>query len=250
MGDRGEEHLPVAPIVSIEGLLGCDPGVIDQLVGVDAHVRSGLDTGEIEPGVEPGRRFLGRHPAGHQSELLAVESEPGRGTAFTIRLPLADATELSLHLPAEQPSGARGRVLLVDDEPRVLSVLERMLAGTHEVVAVGGAREALEQLSRGLPFDVIVCDLLMPDMSGIDLYRVLEERAPHLARRMIFLSGGANTSVAGEFFSEVPNQALEKPPARSDLLLAIDRELGGQDRVSYHPVPSGVVPRAPKSETN
>lgn len=181
---------------------------------------------------------------------IRVESEPGRGTTFNIRLPLADAGDVSLRVPAEQPSGARGRVLLVDDEPRVLAVLERMLAGAHDVVAVGGAREALEQLSRGLPFDVIVCDLLMPDMSGIDLYRVLEERAPHLARRMIFLSGGANTSVAGEFFREVPNQALEKPPARAELLLAIDRELGGQPRVSYHPVPSGVVPRAPRSESN
>ncbi|MEY2929295.1 MAG: hypothetical protein RL033_44 [Pseudomonadota bacterium] len=180
---------------------------------------------------------------------IRVESEPGRGTTFDIRLPMAAPVDLSLRPAAVQSSGARGRVLLVDDEPRVLAVLERMLASAHEVVAVGSAREALDQLSRGQPFDVVVCDLLMPDMSGVELYSVLEERLPQLARRMIFLSGGANTSVAGEFLRGVPNQALEKPPALGDLLLAIDRELSGA-RVSYHPVPSGVVPRVPRSETN
>jgi CheY-like chemotaxis protein len=150
--------------------------------------------------------------------------------------------------PEVELSGARGRILIIDDEPRVLSVLSRVLGGLHDVVAVTSAQEALEQLGRGLPFDVIVCDLLMPEMSGIDLYYVLEQQAPQLAQRMIFLSGGANTSVAGDFFSTVPNQALEKPPARMDLLRAIDRELGS--RASYRPLPSAVVPRDPSNKPN
>jgi two-component system, cell cycle sensor histidine kinase and response regulator CckA len=179
---------------------------------------------------------------------IQVSSEPGRGSTFTVRLPVAGAVQPQFDDPEPRLSGARGRVLIVDDEPRVLGVLSRMLGGAHDVVAVGSAREALDALARGARFDVILCDLLMPDMSGIDLYRVLEERAPELARRMIFLSGAFNTNVAGDFLSEVPNQALDKPPKLDDLLLAIDRELVRQP--SFHPLPSAVVPRNPRSEPN
>ncbi len=179
---------------------------------------------------------------------IRVSSEPGRGSTFVIRLPTAAPEQALLDEPETELSGARGRILIIDDEPRVLSVLSRTLGGTHDVVAVSSAQEALEQLGRGQPFDVIVCDLLMPEMSGIDLYYVLEQQAPQLARRMIFLSGGANTSVAGDFLSTVPNQALEKPPARLDLLRAIDREIGAHP--SYRPLPSAVVPRDPSSKPN
>ncbi|HEU4578415.1 MAG TPA: response regulator [Polyangiaceae bacterium] len=181
---------------------------------------------------------------------IRVSSEPGRGSTFVVRLPTAGAEQVLLEEPEPEPelSGARGRILIIDDEPRVLSVLSRMLGGTHDVVAVGGAQEALEQLGRGQRFDVIVCDLLMPEMSGIELYHVLEQQAPQLAQRMIFLSGGANTSMAGEFLSTVPNQALEKPPARMDLLRAIDLEL--RSRPSHRPLPSAVVPRDPGDKPN
>jgi CheY-like chemotaxis protein len=179
---------------------------------------------------------------------IRVSSEPGRGSTFVVRLPTAGPEQVFRDEPESELSGARGRILLIDDEPRVLGVLSRFLGGEHDVVAVGSAHEALQQLGRGLPFDVIVCDLLMPEMSGIDLYHVLEQQAPQLAERMIFLSGGANTSVAGAFLSTVPNQALEKPPARTDLLRAIDRELAS--RSSYRPLPSAVVPREPGGKPN
>jgi two-component system cell cycle sensor histidine kinase/response regulator CckA len=179
---------------------------------------------------------------------IRVSSEPGRGSTFTVCLPIS-GTEIALIDEPEAPlSGARGRILVIDDEVRVLSVLSRMLGGLHDVVSVGSAREALEQLARGLPFDVIVCDLLMPEMSGIDLYRVLEQQSPQLARRMIFLSGGSNTSAAGEFLQEVHNQALLKPPERQALLRAVDRELAL--RSSYQPLSSGVVPKDPSFRAN
>jgi CheY-like chemotaxis protein len=180
---------------------------------------------------------------------IRVSSEPGRGTTFTVRLPIAGPELALIEEPDPELSGARGRVLVIEDEPRVLTVLSRMIGGAHDVVAVGSAQAALDQLARGLPFDVIVCDLLMPEMSGIDLYRIIEQQSPELARRMVFLSGGTNTNVAGDFLQEVPNQSLEKPPARLDLLRAIDRELSGA-RSSYRPLPSGIVPRELGSKPN
>lgn len=57
----------------------------------------------------------------------------------------------------------------------------------------------------------------------------------------MFLSGGANTSLAGDFLQEVPNQSLDKLPTRLALLRAIDRELSS--RSSYRPLPSGIVPQ-------
>jgi CheY-like chemotaxis protein len=113
-----------------------------------------------------------------------------------------------------------------------------MLSAAHDVVTVGSAREALAELGRGVNFDIILCDLLMPEMNGIDLYRVLEERSPALARRMIFLSGGANTTLVTEFMQQMPNLSLKKPPTRAELLHAIERELKKLGRAAG-PVPKG-----------
>jgi two-component system, cell cycle sensor histidine kinase and response regulator CckA len=179
---------------------------------------------------------------------IRVSSEPGRGTIFTVRLPMAGPELALIEDTDPQLSGARGRVLVVDDEPRVLTVLSRMIGAAHDVVSVGSAQAALDQLACDLPFDVVLCDLLMPEMSGIDLYRILEQQAPELARRVVFLSGGSNTTLAGDFLQEVPNQVLLKPPARLDLLRAIDRELG--TKPSYRPLPSGIVPREPGAKPN
>lgn len=180
---------------------------------------------------------------------IRVSSEPGRGSTFTVRLPLAGPELTLIEEPDPELSGMRGRVLVVDDEPRVLAVLSRMMGEAHDVVAVGSAQEALDQLARGLPFDVIVCDLLMPETSGIDLYRILEQQSPELARRVVFLSGGTNTNMAGDFLQGIPNQSLEKPPSKLGLLRAIDRELS-DSRSSFRPSPSGIVPRELGSKPN
>lgn len=155
---------------------------------------------------------------------IDVTSTPGRGTRFVISLPVPDDASL----PAEsvrELAGFRGRVLIIDDDSRVLGVLCRMLSSVHDVVTSERARPALELLRDGPAFDVILCDLLMPDMNGMDFYRELARRSPEDAARIIFLSGGANAELAAEFFQSIPNLAMQKPPSPPALLRAIERQL-------------------------
>jgi DNA-binding NtrC family response regulator len=105
----------------------------------------------------------------------------------------------------------RARVLVVDDEPRMRRALERLLAPEHEVVLVGGAREALDLVERGETWDVVLCDLMMAGLSGMDLHGEILARAPALAGRVIFMTGGAYTREAQDFLARVPNRRLDKP---------------------------------------
>jgi CheY-like chemotaxis protein len=101
-------------------------------------------------------------------------------------------------------------VLVVDDELPLASMLSRVLSDEHEVIIATSAREALDELTQKT-FDVVLCDLLMPVMSGMDLYRELKERLPGTEQRMVFMTGGAFTPRAAEFLTTVPNPRLEKP---------------------------------------
>ena len=118
----------------------------------------------------------------------------------------------------------RTRVLVIDDEPRMGRALERLLALDHDVAVTGGAREALDLVERGETWDVLLCDLMMPGMSGMDLHAELQRRAPHLAGRLVFMTGGAYTQEAQDFLARVPNRRLEKP-FRPEVLESLLREL-------------------------
>lgn len=143
---------------------------------------------------------------------IAVQSELGRGTAFRLLLPVATVAEL---VPSERPRVAapsrRGRILVVDDEPMICGAVRRMLASEHDVVAVARAQEALDRVAAGELFDVILCDLMMPHMTGMDLHAELARVAPEVAGRLVFMTGGAFTATAREFLDQVPNARLEKP---------------------------------------
>src|SRR4051812_24171686 len=91
----------------------------------------------------------------------------------------------------------RGRVLVVDDEPMVGSSIRRLLGRDHEVVVVQSGKEAVARIAAGERYDVVLCDLLMPEMTGMDVHADLHARDPELARRMVFLSGGARPPRGG-----------------------------------------------------
>jgi PAS domain S-box-containing protein len=147
---------------------------------------------------------------------ILVESAPGKGSTFTVRLPLAAAT--SVRAPASSlRTSVRARVLVIDDEPLLGAAIARMLRSLHHVEATTSAEGALDILGREPPFDVILCDIVMPSMNGMDLYRELAARDPRLARRMVFISGGAFSQRVVDFLESVPNEHLVKPFTAANL---------------------------------
>ena len=159
---------------------------------------------------------------------IQVESQPGQGATFRVLLPPAHAaTARPAPAAAPGPAARRACVLVVDDEPLVGSVLERTLRAEHDVEVVTTARAALQRIEGGARFDAIVSDLLMPDMSGMDLHAALAAAHPELAARMIFLTGGAFTPAARAFLEREPVVCLEKPFELATLRAALARTLGG-----------------------
>ena len=102
-------------------------------------------------------------------------------------------------------------ILVVDDEPIVARAIQRALQGVFRVIAAHSAQQALDEIRGGAQFDVIICDLMMPMRTGMDLHADLAREAPSLAARMVFLTGGAFTPFATRFLAAIANPVLEKP---------------------------------------
>jgi PAS domain S-box-containing protein len=144
---------------------------------------------------------------------IEFTSEVGRGTEFRVTLPVAKSPPVErssqrIDLP---PPVRRGNVLVIDDEETLGSAIKRYLSHDHDVVAVTSARAALDLFAGGSAYDVILCDLMMPQMTGMELFADVQQRFPELADKIIFLTGGAFTASAREFLSTSKNRHLEKP---------------------------------------
>ena len=98
-------------------------------------------------------------------------------------------------------------MLVVDDEPMIGKAVEQVLVG-HHVTIETSARAALARIHGGEQFDRILCDLMMPDMTGMDMF---DQLSPALQKQVVFLSGGAFTERARNFLARMPNRRLEKP---------------------------------------
>jgi CheY-like chemotaxis protein len=117
--------------------------------------------------------------------------------------------------------GVVRKILVVDDQPVLAKAIRRMLAG-HDVTVVGSVRDALAKLESGERYDVILSDLMMPGMTGMDLHAAVTRLAPEQVSRMIFMTGGAHTPEARDFFDQVGSPTLEKPFDRAGLFAVID----------------------------
>jgi PAS domain S-box-containing protein len=143
---------------------------------------------------------------------ITVHSTVGVGTRFAVTLPASVRTPAPPPPPpSSRREAPRGRVLVVDDQLAMGVTLRLALADEHDVIALTDGAAALERLRAGERFDLILCDLMMPDLTGMDLFTELSAIAPDQASRVVFMTGGASTPRARAFLAMVPNRVLDKP---------------------------------------
>ncbi len=156
---------------------------------------------------------------------ISVESEVGAGSTFRVTLPLVgEAAQVDSRpepIPASKTTSRRLRILVVDDEQRYAKSLELLLASDYDVTIATNGKRALELFAEKGRFDVILCDLMMPQMTGMDLHAALAERDPEQCSRMVFLTGGATNERARAFLARPDIRHLDKPLELPELEAAI-----------------------------
>jgi PAS domain S-box-containing protein len=161
---------------------------------------------------------------------IHVDSRPGEGTTFQVRLPASGRARKTDQV---QRSGSaplrRGRLLIVDDNVNVARSLAILLSD-HDVEIAVDPRAAANRVLAGEHFDIIFCDLMMPQMTGMELYAMIAEKLPKQTERFVFVTGGAFTPAAREFVASVANTVLEKPFDQEALAAVLASHLRGSPR--------------------
>jgi signal transduction histidine kinase len=206
--------------------------IADTGVGIDEAHRSRIfesffTTKGARSGTGLGLAICRRIVLEHGGQVFARTSEDGLEppyqTELVTLLPTAPVREVNAPTSPRAVAVPRRRVLLVDDEPRLLRTLGGLLAQTHDVSTAESGERALQVLRAGDSFDVIVCDMMMQGMDGAGLYEMISKLFPGLERRMIFMTGGAFTKKARSFLQEIPNSRLDKPFELETLIDAIEK---------------------------
>jgi two-component system NtrC family sensor kinase len=152
---------------------------------------------------------------------IQIGSATTRGTVFSLAFPPAQRASAAAPRAQAVVPAALQDILVVDDEPRVGQMLKRLLDRDYKVTTVTNIAQALELVAAGRDYDAIICDLMMPEGTGMDLHARLRELAPALSRRMLFVTGGAFTAGAEEFLKRPDIHSLEKPITFDQLRTAL-----------------------------
>ena len=174
---------------------------------------------------------------------IEIQSHPGQGAVVRVVLKRAARSPLPLSAPApsitaiRRASGRSLNVLVVDDEPVIARLIQKALV-EHEVTIAHDGRQAVALMGEHA-YDVILCDLIMPEMTGMDVYRAALQRATPMHERIVFMTGGAFTQRARDFLQRVPNLRIEKPfdltHLERTIYEAADATAAASNRESVHP---------------
>lgn len=172
--------------------------------------------------------FVTRGLVAAHGGTLDLSNREGGGAEVRLRLPPApaDAPAARSGEPVAPAAVVPVRVLVVDDEPVLLSVLQRLLARLGHRVRIAADGEAALALLAQEPFDVVVTDLMMPGMSGAVLAERLEAEHPVLRKRLVVMTGGAVTMEDQAFLSRDDVVVVNKPVGVAELSAALGRALG------------------------
>jgi CheY-like chemotaxis protein len=155
---------------------------------------------------------------------IDVSSEVGVGSTFSVTLPYSEQRQSSHLQPSSRPpaqSTRSLRVLVVDDDVFVARSIRRLLRPQHDVTLALSGRQALS-LIRNADFDVIFCDVMMPEMTGMELHAAVSKQNVQLSERFVFITGGPFTPEARQLFDAVTNPCIQKPFTPGDLASVLE----------------------------
>lgn len=193
-------------------------------------LRFGRHAAQIASDVEPRTDMLAASLAEIERRFAAIAG--GAETSSEIRrakdalhaaqdavrkVVLATRSLRALSQDSEPAPTRKPKVLIVDDEPRIGTSIARLLGRTHDVVALTSGVEALRRIEGGERFDAILCDVSMPEISGVDVLDTLRANAPDQADRLVFLTGGAFTDGTDKSLEQTGRPFLQKPCSRAQL---------------------------------
>lgn len=193
---------------------GLPPGAEDRLFEPFFTTKHGAGTG------------LGLSIAHHIVTSVGgrIEAERrARGSRFRVRVPLSDPPSKEAEPSHQIAVGGPQRLLVVEDEPEIRELLREWLSG-YDVRTASSGREALAILAGEPAFDLVVCDLMMGDLTGMDVHEALEREAER-PPPFLFTSGGTYTERARRFVEALEPPLLHKPVTREEILRAVDRAL-------------------------
>lgn len=148
---------------------------------------------------------------------IDVSSTVGTGSSFRVHIPLNNGLRVSIPPPPPPNDDiAPGRILVIDDDPGMVRAYRRMLR-RHDTTVVSSGAAALALLGERDDFELILCDLMMPEVDGLQVYASLMSSAPSVAERIVFCTGGAFTTRARKFLEAVENEVVEKPLSHEDV---------------------------------
>lgn len=200
---------------------------------------------------------------GRFNGTLSFKSENGIGTTFTVSFPAAKELnlrthvgpiEIDQHVPDRMKNNAaihenrqiydssdqasRGkdlslskqskkRILVIDDDDMVLETLAGVLSKNYIPVALNDAAAALAELNSGVQFDAIICDLMMPNMNGMQFYDALKKLNSEFCQKVIFLTGGSFTEIADTFLNQKEIISFQKPIRKKELFEILEKITDG-----------------------
>jgi CheY-like chemotaxis protein len=211
------------------------PGSCDIRIstGLDLRGRVVVEVRDNGPGIDPAvlprifEPFFTTKPVGLGTGLglsvcrnivlsyggeIRAYSQVGKGSAFLVTLPPAAGPPppSSKRYPTDPPMRP-ARVLVIDDDKVLGNAFRLTLSRDFDVRVVSSGAEALQVLADDGTFDFIFCDLMMPEMSGMDVFGELSRRQPEIAEKVLFMTGGIYSPEVRAFISRVPNRCLQKP---------------------------------------
>jgi CheY-like chemotaxis protein len=125
--------------------------------------------------------------------------------------------------------------MFIDDDRLVLKLLTRLFEAEHEIVATLSASDALAIVAQQQQtFDLIFCDVMMPNTSGIAFFEKLAQIAPELSDRVVFMTGGAFNAVAQQFLAQVPNPHVAKPFDLAAIRALVQARVSDRDHAMLH----------------